>query len=103
MSAADTMLISDDGEAVDSIPQRSTIFHGQAPDSFRLKLFMDMLDNLSEEQRGNITGTSQICTLNNYKLHMIKGDALNFKITTDFDLFVAGQMAEKLKENSPDE
>lgn len=98
LSASDTMLVSEGGESVDDIPQRKTIFHGQAPDSFGLKLFLDMLDNLTPEQRASITGTSQICTLNNHKLHMIKGDALNFKITDDFDLFVAEQMAKQAKE-----
>lgn len=99
LSASDTMLFSEAGEEVDEIPRRETIYHGQAPDSFKLKLFHDMLDSLTEEQRKTITGTSQICTLNGHKLHMIEGDALNFKITTDFDLFVAGQLAEKIKEN----
>lgn len=103
VSAADTMLISEGGETVDNIPRRNTIFHGQAPDSFRLKLFRDMLDNLSEEQRKNVTGTSQICTLNDHRLHMIRGDALNFKITTDFDLLVAEKIAEKQKEIIPNE
>lgn len=93
MDASDTMLVSESGEEVDNIPERKTIFHGQAPDSFRLQLFLDMLNALTEEQRANITGTSQICTLNGHKLHMIKGDPMNFKITTDIDLFIAEQMA----------
>ena len=97
MSASDTMLVSESGEEVDNIPERKTIFHGQAPDSFRLRLFLDMLNALTEEQRANITGTSQICTLNGHKLHMIKGDPQNFKITTDIDLFIAEQMAIKAK------
>ncbi len=97
LAAADTMLYSDGGAFVDDIPPRKKIFHGQSPDSFRLKLFIEMLNNLSEEQRANITGTSQICTLNNHKLHLIKGDAMNFKITTDFDLFIAEQVAKKFK------
>lgn len=99
LNAVDTMLYSNDGELVDDIPPRKMIFHGQAPDSFRLKLFIEMINNLSDEQRAVITGTSQICTFNNHKLHMIKGDAMNFKITTDFDLFIAEQAAIKAKEN----
>lgn len=35
-----------------------------------------------------ITGTSQICTMNNQPIHLIEGDAINFKITTDSDLLI---------------
>ena len=70
----------------DSIPVRSEIFHGQAPDSFNLKHFLDMQAALTEEQRKVIVGTSQICTMNNQPIHMIPGDTINFKITTDSDL-----------------
>lgn len=97
VGASDTMLISESGSVVDGIPQRSTIFHGQAPDSFQLRLFLDMLGNLSEEQRRSVTGTSQICTMNGRKLHMIRGDVLNFKITTDLDLFIAEQFARQIR------
>jgi 2-C-methyl-D-erythritol 4-phosphate cytidylyltransferase len=86
--ASDTMLHSVSGEVVDDIPVRSEIFHGQAPDSFNLKHFLDMQAALTSEQREAITGTSQICTMNNQPIHMIKGDTINFKITTDSDLAV---------------
>jgi 2-C-methyl-D-erythritol 4-phosphate cytidylyltransferase len=86
--ASDTMLHSVSGDVVDDIPVRSEIFHGQAPDSFNLKHFLDMQAALTPEQREAITGTSQICTMNNQPIHMIKGDTINFKITTDSDLAV---------------
>ncbi len=86
LPAADTMLYSETGDEVSSIPDRSKIFHGQAPDSFNLKHFLDMQDALSPEQRAAITGTSQICTMNSQSIHMIPGDTMNFKITTDGDL-----------------
>lgn len=87
------MLVTGSGEEADNIPERKTIFRGQAPDSFRLQLFPDMLNALTEEQKADITGASQICTLNGHELYMIKGGPLNFKITTDIDLFIAEQIA----------
>lgn len=86
MPAVDTMLISEDGKKVDSIPVRSTIFSGQAPDSFRLTFFMKLRDRLTPEQRKAITGTSQFCTYNGEPIYLIPGDDLNFKITTAADL-----------------
>lgn len=89
MPAEDTMLISNDGKLIESIPNRSILFRGQAPDSFRLKTLIELEDKLNDDDKKIINGTSQICTLNNYPMHMIPGDAINFKITTDSDLEVA--------------
>lgn len=89
LPASDTILHSVNGTEVSDIPNRSIVYHGQAPDSFNLKLFLDMQAALSEEQKKTITGTSQICTLNGVVLHMVEGDSINFKITTDSDLLIA--------------
>lgn len=88
LPCADTILHSKGGEYVEDIPARGELFSGQAPDSFRLANFIDMQNNLTDEQRKVITGTSQICTMNNQPIHLIDGDAINFKITTDSDLLI---------------
>lgn len=98
--AVDTMLFSQDGCEVDSIPDRATIFHGQAPDSFRLKYFLELAENLTEDQKKNLTGTSQFCTCNNKPIYIIKGDPLNFKITTKDDLIRAEMIINKMKEEN---
>lgn len=86
---SDTMLNSAEGEFVDYIPKRKELYKGQAPDSFRLKTLIELENNLTEEQKKQITGSSQICTMNNYPIKMIAGDDINFKITTDADLEMA--------------
>lgn len=86
LPCADTILHSKSGKIVEDIPNRAELFSGQAPDSFRLMHFIDMKNNLTEEQKKIITGTSQICTFNNQPIYIIEGDAINFKITTDSDL-----------------
>lgn len=85
----DTILLSTDGDYVDRIPIRKTLFHGQSPDSFNLKTFIELENKLTDEQKEIITGTSQVCTLNDYPIKMIEGDTINFKITTDADLELA--------------
>jgi len=89
LPASDTILHSQDGKEVSEIPNRKIVYHGQAPDSFNLKLFLEMQEAIPEEERPYITGTSQICTLNGVTLHMVEGDSINFKITTDSDLLIA--------------
>ncbi len=86
LPAIDTMLFSEDGERVDDIPDRSKLFNGQAPDSFRLKFFIQLRDNLTEEEKKEVFGTSKLCELNHVPIFMIPGDELNFKITTPSDL-----------------
>jgi 2-C-methyl-D-erythritol 4-phosphate cytidylyltransferase len=95
LPAVDTMLFSEDGHVVTDIPPRSKLFNGQAPDSFGLKRFLEMQDNLTDEQKAQITGTSQICTMNDQPIYIIEGDALNFKLTTDGDLLIFKSMIEK--------
>ncbi len=89
----DTLLISSSGNAVDEIPKRSLYYKGQSPDSFKLKLFIDLLSKLSDEDKAIITGTSQVCTLNNHPIYMVDGDELNFKITTSSDFIIAEALA----------
>ncbi len=85
----DTILLSTDGDYVDRIPIRKTLFNGQSPDSFNLKTFIELENKLTDKQKEIITGTSQVCTLNDYPIKMIEGDTANFKITTDADLDLA--------------
>lgn len=89
----DTLLISSSGDVVDEIPKRSLYYKGQSPDSFKLKLFIDLLSKLSDEDKAIMTGTSQVCTLNDYPIYMVEGDELNFKITTSSDFIIAEVIA----------
>ena len=65
------------------------MFCGQSPDTFNLKKFIEMINGLNNDQKAKITGTSDICTFYNVPIRMIKGNNLNFKITTDADLKIA--------------
>lgn len=85
----DTIFQSENGDTVNNIPVRSTLFCGQSPDAFNLKKFIEMINGLTYEQKRKITGTSDICLFYNVPIKMIKGSNLNFKITTDADLKIA--------------
>lgn len=87
--ATDTMLWINDGEVVESMPDRSKLFHGQAPDSFKLHVLKESLESLTDEECAIITGTAQICMLKGIPVHIIPGDRNNIKLTTPEDLIVA--------------
>lgn len=93
----DTIFQSEDGDIVDNIPVRSTLFCGQSPDAFNLKKFIEMINGLNEEQKQKITGTSDICLFYNVPIKMIRGSNLNFKITTDADLKIAELLLKDMK------
>ena len=84
----DTMICSENGIATD-MPDRSKIFHGQAPDSFKFGLIYDSLKSLTDDERKYITGTAQICQAKGIEIHTYPGDEKNIKITTIVDLFLA--------------
>ena len=85
----DTIFQSTNAEFVDNIPIRSTLFCGQSPDTFNLKKFIYMINNITEDQKKKITGTADICKFFNIPIKMVKGDNINFKITTASDLKMA--------------
>jgi len=86
----DTMLWIEDGRSdVSDMPARKNLYHGQAPDSFKLKVLKDSLFALTDEDRKVITGTAQICMLKGIKIDTIPGDRSNIKITTDVDMAIA--------------
>lgn len=86
--AKDTMIISENGVAI-SMPNRATLFHGQAPDSFKFGIIYDALKALTNEERVEITGTAQICQRKGIQIHTYLGSENNIKITTISDLFLA--------------
>lgn len=97
LPCADTILHSADGKSVYDVPIRSELFSGQTPDSFNLAEFIHILQAVTDEQNKIITGTSQVYTLNNKPVHIIEGDSINFKITTDSDLLIAKSLLEDYK------
>lgn len=91
----DTMLWVEEDDLVVSMPNRSKLYHGQAPDSFRLKLLKESLEKISSEERKNITGTAQICMICGIPIHIIPGDPKNIKITTESDLDIANSIIKR--------
>lgn len=86
--AIDTMLKVDDGVVV-TVPQRASLYHGQAPDSARILLLESALASLTQDERRTITGTAQILVVKGIPVKAIAGDTRNIKITTPSDMDLA--------------
>ena len=89
LAVVDTMLWVEEGNTVSDMPARSRLFHGQAPDSFRLSTLYRAFFALTGEERRIITGTAQICMLKGIPIATVPGDPMNIKITNPFDMKLA--------------
>ncbi len=87
--AIDTMYeVSPEGNVL-SMPDRATLFCGQAPDSFNVDVLEQSLNSLTDEEKQFITGTVQIVKLKGHEVKTIEGDRDNIKITTAEDMVIA--------------
>ena len=97
LPVVDTMLWIEGGDTVTDMPARSHLFHGQAPDSFKLTVLIKALNELTDDERTRITGTAQICMMKGIPIHTVPGDPRNIKITTPFDIQL-GEMLCRMEE-----
>jgi len=89
---ADTIFTSDkEGFITNTLP-RNTLYQGQTPTGFQVKLLNKVLSEVSEEDKSKSTGTTQLFMHLGYSIGIIKGHTSNFKITTDHDLDVANKL-----------
>ena len=87
--ATDTIVVSEDGESISSIPRRDQQFQGQTPQSFNIRLLKSLYDALSDEQKAELTDACKICTLAGKKVRLVEGETYNIKITTVNDYKIA--------------
>ncbi len=90
--ATDTIVVSDDGDAVEDIPQRSRYYQGQTPQSFKIKAFLEAASQLNDEQRAQLTDACKVFILAGRPVKLVEGAYSNIKITTAHDIHVATQI-----------
>lgn len=87
--ATDTIVESQDGKIISSIPDRSKMYQGQTPQSFRLKELERVLASLTEDEKAILTDACKIFSIKNKDVYMVEGEVFNIKITYPYDLKVA--------------
>ena len=94
--ATDTIVRSADNEVITEIPDRSQMYQGQTPQSFKAKMLKDMYLGLSDEEKKILTDACKILVLKGEKVYLVEGETSNMKITYPYDLKVAeALLAEK--------
>jgi 2-C-methyl-D-erythritol 4-phosphate cytidylyltransferase len=96
VKCVDTVVSSQDGETVDETLDRSRLYRAQTPQSFDITLLDKYYSELTDEQKSSLTDTCSIFTAKGEKIHIVEGDAINIKITTDSDLIIAKLLASRV-------
>lgn len=92
VGAVDTIVVSQDGLTISDIPDRSKIYQGQTPQSFSINLLKKLYNELSAEEKNQLTDACKICVVKNYPVYIVEGSSSNLKITTVSDLKIAQAM-----------
>ena len=97
VSSVDTIITSNQGDTIDSVPERSTMYQGQTPQSFNLKLIKKLYDELTIGEKNILTDACKVCVLKNVPVRLVRGEYSNFKITTVTDYKIAQSMVGRLE------
>ena len=89
ISAVDTIIESKDGNLISSVPNRSTMYQGQTPQSFKMSELKNLYNDLSDEEKSILTDACKIFVFRNKPVKLVKGDTFNIKITTVSDYKIA--------------
>ncbi len=86
----ETVVISKDGDKVDSTPVRSTAFTAQAPQSFYLKDILDAHECIRKrpEKYENMVDACTIMKTLGREVHLVEGNRGNIKVTTPEDVYI---------------
>lgn len=89
MPCYETILLSQDGNCVDSVPCRKEAFAAQAPQSFYLKDIIRYHDQIRETENGyeNMVDACTIIQSLGIEAHMVRGNRGNIKVTTPEDVY----------------
>ena len=86
----ETIMISNSGENVDTVPYRKETFAGQAPQSFYLKDIIAAHDVVRNSPNGyeNMVDACTIIRSQGIEAHMVMGNRGNIKVTTPEDVYM---------------
>ena len=72
ISAVDTIVVSEDGEKITSIPDRRQMFQGQTPQTFKISKLKELYNDLSDDEKEILTDACKICVVRNVPVRLVK-------------------------------
>ena len=71
ISAVDTIVVSEDGEKITSIPDRRQMFQGQTPQTFKISKLKELYNDLSDDEKEILTDACKICVVRNVPVRLV--------------------------------
>ena len=88
IKATDTIVASSDAERITNIPNRSELYQGQTPQTFKFALISEAHEKAKSGQIPNVTDDTKLVISMGKDVHLVEGSKQNFKITTFDDLMM---------------
>lgn len=88
IKASDTIIRSTDEKTINDIPNRSELYQGQTPQTFKLSLILQAHEKAKSGLIPNVTDDAKLVLSLGEKVHLVEGSKQNFKITTFDDLMM---------------
>ena len=101
--ATDTIFISADGKTIDSVPDRSTVFHAQTPQSFRGEELYAMCRAIPEAEFVRMTDGCSVYAYFGRPVALVEGNRDNIKITWPEDLTRAEEILQRRNSSTDQE
>lgn len=95
IAATDTIVESQDGATITSVPDRKVMYQGQTPQTFNAKKLKELYLSLTETEKEILTDASKIFVIKGEKVHLVQGEVFNIKITYPYDLRVAESLIQE--------
>ncbi|MDE6384917.1 MAG: 2-C-methyl-D-erythritol 4-phosphate cytidylyltransferase [Eubacterium sp.] len=92
--ATDTIVEAANGKEISDIPDRSIMYQGQTPQSFKAMKLKEVYRSLTEEEKNILTDAAKILVLKGEKVALVAGETFNIKITYPYDLKIAKSLLE---------
>ncbi|MEN9343718.1 MAG: 2-C-methyl-D-erythritol 4-phosphate cytidylyltransferase [Chlamydiota bacterium] len=90
--STDTLVYSQTGTSVDTIPLRKHFLRGQTPQTFRFPLILEAHEKCIKENQIDHTDDCSLITPFHHNIYIVQGSEENIKITTPLDLTLAEQI-----------
>ena len=92
--ATDTIVEAMDNATISNIPDRSKMYQGQTPQSFKALKLKNMYESLTDEEKDILTDAAKIFVIKGEKVALVQGETFNMKITYPYDLRFAKSLLE---------
>lgn len=87
--ATDVIFQSKNHGELTKIPERKYLCHSQTPQSFKIDSFLEIYDDLNDDEIGLLDEAMMLFYLRDRKVYLFDGDSANFKVTRPFDITLA--------------